>query len=202
MKKFTFILVYLSITLMGFAQNDYAERYNNYVERYIKRQEQALSKTNTAKLDLGLGFGAAGTGAGLSGRIALGFNIHNWGATVRSMVANGKTGKYIDSWLFGGGYYLREGFFENAVLLDHVVKHFDKSQLSTGIGISTVRGNWLNDDGSSEIEFDKVYGFAFEVSLATIGKVAGTSAQVYGNINKEAIFVGVSWCLTLGVWWE
>jgi len=173
----------------------------NYAEEILQKQTQTVTKTDVVKLDLGIGLGIAGSGGGISLRMAPGFNINNWGGTFRMMLATGETGRYVNGIIFGN-YYLRERFYERAFLLNRVLKNYSRSHLTAGVGIGSVRGNRLSDDGSSEIDFDKVYGFAFEVNWETAGKVFGGSSQIYGNINNEAIFIGVSFCMTLGVWWD
>jgi len=184
-----------SLILPSFAQY-------NYAEEILKKQEVAETKKNFIKLDCGLGLGAAGKGGGLSGRLSAGFNIDDWGGTFRMIAANGKNGHYIGAFYSIPGYYLKEHFYENAVLVNHVLKNYKKSQLAVGVGFSSVRGNRLNEDGSKEIDFDKVYGLAYELTWASTGKIFGGSSQLYGNINKEAIFIGVSLCFSLGYWWE
>ncbi len=184
------LIINFSLVLSATAQNNDAQHFT---------ESQSIEKTmHSVKIDFGIGLGVVENSGGISGRFAVGFNTQKWCGTIRSIMAPGEKGKKIHG-LFSDGY-VKEHFYETAVLLDRVLKPYNGSQLTAGIGIGLVRGNRLNASGSSEIDFDNVYGFAYEVAWVTTGSTVGFSSQLYGNINKEASLIGVSIALTVEVW--
>ena len=118
------------------------------------------------------------------------------------LAANGGQGDYSSGWLGYGSGRIREVFYEKAILVDRVLKKYNKSQLIAGIGIGSVNGRQLNDDESSLMDLEKTYGFAFKIAREKTGRIVGVSYQLFGNINKEVIFIGAAFNVTFGVWWN
>jgi hypothetical protein len=159
-------------------------------------------KPNSIKLEAGLGGTIAGHGAGLSGRLAIGFISHKWGIMIRSTAGDGGDGPKINNSGFGPGDHLIESFNDKAILASRVIsKPNGKPQVIASLGFGSFTGRKLNESKKELIHFDKTIGLAFELGTATNGHAFGLSSRLFGNINKEAIYLGVAFSVALDLRW-
>ena len=152
---------------------------------------QVEPKPNSIKLEAGLGLGVAGHGGGLSGRLAIGFISHKWGGMARLTANDGGKGAEVQSWLGSGR--LTEKFYDRAILASRVISKVNsKSQVIASMGIGSFNGDILNESKTSLTTIDKTVGFAYEIGIASTGHAIGISSRLFGNINKETVYVGVA----------
>ena len=153
---------------------------------------QVEPKPNSIKLEAGLGLGVAGHGGGLSGRLAIGFISHKWGGMARLTALDGGKGDYVNNG-WGPGGHLTETFYDRAILASRVISKVNsKSQVIASVGIGSFTGRKLIESRQDIIPIDKTVGFAYEIGIASTGHAIGISSRLFGNINKETVYVGVA----------
>jgi len=161
---------------------------------------QDEQKPNSIKLEAGLGGGFAGQGGGMNLRAAIGFISHKWGAMARLTAQEGGKGPTVQGWL--GDYQLTESFSDQAILASRVItKTNSKIQVITSAGVGSFLGEKLNESKTSLISIDNTVGLAYEIGLSTTGHFAGVSSRLFGNINKEAVYIGVAFSIIIGPKW-
>ena len=150
----------------------------------------------SARVELGVGFGIVSEGSSFSGRLALSYLHLNWGGVIRISALDGKKG--IDSgsgWFHGAPI---EKFYDNGILLSYVIKQGKSWQTIASAGVGSLYGKRLTDTKDDLEEFGRITGFAFELGIASAGSTFGWSLNIMGNINSESNLIGVYLSLTLG----
>jgi len=157
-------------------------------------------KSNSIKLEAGLGVGYAGQGGGTNLRAAIGFISHKWGAMARLTSMQGGKGATVQGWF--GDYKVTETFSDQAILASRVLsKTNSKTQVIASVGIGSFLGEKLNESKTSLISIDNTVGLAYEIGVATTSHFVGASCRLFGNINTEAVYIGVAFSIIIGPKW-
>jgi hypothetical protein len=155
--------------------------------------EDVPQELRIAKIEGGLGMGAAGEGMGFTGRLAVSYIANRWGGLARVTSFQGDEASRR-SW-FGGRP--REHFNDKAILLSRVIS--DKTmQTIASAGIGWMSGRKLNDEGTGLIDAGPDAGFAFEIGMATKGSKVGLGLGLIGNINSDSNLFGFVISLNVG----
>lgn len=197
MKKIFFVSILFWLPGKSLCAQTYQSDYI-YHERnsYYLFQSDSLNALSF-RIELGLGFSAVGEGGGLNGRFALVVFPGEWGGTLRYTVHDGGEGNNKSSW-FGGTYRPTEKFYDSAVMLSHASEFGKKSKFIKSLGIGFFSGEKLTKDKNDLDKFDYVTGIAWEISVASQGRLMGITISLLGNINKVSSLYGITLSFSLG----
>jgi hypothetical protein len=137
--------------------------------------EDSLDVHKSARVEVGLGFGIAGEGSGLSGRLAFSYLTHKWGALVRLTAFDG--GEGTGSNWFGSPV---EKFYDKAILLSHVISNKKSNQTIISAGVGWMNGSRLTMQGDDLENIGPIPGFAFELRCGANKKCCGMEVGLNG----------------------
>lgn len=162
----------------------------------ISDAQTDAAERNSFRVELGPGLCKASTVAGFSGRLAMMGLFPKWGGIIRVTAHSGERGQPVQG--FFRTYDPKEKFYDSAILFSRVLVHHNSIKIISSAGLGTFWGERLNEDKTDLIEFNRVQGFAYELSFSTSGSIIGITLSLLGNVNAESNLYGITVCFTIG----